>query len=251
MNTSTKIKKSFELPRKYLPYNLNELSGEIINSLLKKSSTINELCSELTQKRTTLLYNLKNMEIRKLVKKEVDFGAQNIYKINPINEKSRPKEKHTKINMLTVNECYELINKNNSSKLFGIQGDLSIEFQCKELLSQSDKHEKLHKIQKQKAVILEAVISEKALSFIKKLPKETISTHFGRPMIISKLPNNFNSENDILFDSNNVYIINPIKNTAFVIREQSVRDTFFVLYSKLKEGSQSITQNEAYSTSLE
>lgn len=226
-----------------------------ISDMAKQISTIARLTGI---PRTSLLYILRNLEKRNLVR-SLRNGKYTNWKSNTINAFRMLKNATSEITVHNgvpsiMNILERLANQPRNSRVKGIQPDNSIKYVLRKVPT-----EFLHMINttmKRNQVIFEGVVHEKSVGTVlselgKTGAKKIYESFIGRLEDYVKIPDDFaNVESEIYFFDEAAYIVNWNKEIALEINNKDMVSLLEAMFSCVKELGIRYSQNKKMEATL-
>ncbi len=206
--------------------------------LSKKPASMRELEERLDRKRLTLLYNLKQLEKRGLVRQD-RTGRIYTWILEPLEAESNSAD-------IPIERAYEILTRSSSQKLWGIQGGEAVRI-LTEKISKGITYKPIHHRQRLRQIIVDAILTTKGVDLIKQVGKEELLSHLRRPTILHVTVDTPELENlEIITDGKQLLVVDYAKGRATILREPSAVTAYLGLHETIKALSTKMRPQEVY-----
>ena len=228
-----------QITRQLKKYELNPTEKKLFDHILKHSEkTVCEIEGDFRMSRTRVTYTLSKLTDRGLISR-VLVGRKHVYKVRK-DLKDQPAE------VLSVEDVMHKIRNAKHTRLYGVQSDCSVSYLIKSMQKDSRTLEKVHRVQKQRSVIIETLISEKSLIQVQKIAPRLKKSHLGRPSIFYVTSCQLKGKTDIYFDQTTVYIVDYSKDKATILHNLSLSVLLTQLFDIIKVSTQKVGAGDVY-----
>ena len=220
-------------------YDLNETEKKILDYIIKNpDSPLTELQSNFRISRGSSIYTVKKLTARGLLVEKSD-GKKNLYRaVKTIMEKH--------VTECSVDELFVIIRKAKHTRLYGIQSDGAIREIVRKMKLAPRSIEKIHRVQKQRSIIIESIFSKNSLKYIQTISESIIKSHVGRPAIFYEITESLPGNYDIYFDKTAVYIADYKGDIATILHERELAELLITVFGLLKKTAVKKSSSEVY-----
>lgn len=228
-----------QLTRQLKKYELNPTEKKLFDHILKsQAKTVREIESDFRMSRTKVTYTLSKLCDRGLIYKTI-VGKKYVYRVRKDLTDQSPE-------ILSIVEVMYKIRTAKHTKLYGIQSDGAVAHLVKAMEMDSLNFEKVHRVQKQRSVIIEALISKKSLKLIQEISPRLKKSHSGRPSIFYIIENQIKGNTDIYFDQSTVYIVDYAMGQGTVLHNTNLSTLLVQLFEIIKLSANKISAGDVY-----
>ena len=190
------------------------------------------------KKRLTLLYNLRQLEKRGLVRQD-RTGRIYTWVLEPLEAESGSVD-------IPVERAYEMLTRSPSQKLWGIQGAEAVRV-LTEQIAKGVTYKPIHHRQRLRQIIVDGILTMKGVGLIKQVAKEELLSHLRRPTILHITADTPELDNmEVISDGKLLLIINRKKGGATVIRDSRATAAYLALHETIKALSTKVRPQEVY-----
>lgn len=204
----------------------------------KRPASMRELEEKLDRKRLTLLYNLKQLEKRGLVRQD-RTGRIYTWILKPLESESASLD-------IPIERAYEVLTRSSSKKLWGIQGGGAVRVHTGKI-AKGTTYRPIHHRQRLRQIIVDGILTAKGVELIKQVEKEELSSHLHRPTILHVTVDTPELENlEIITDGERLLIVDYAKRKAKIIQEPAAVTAYIGLHETIKTLSTKVRPQEVY-----
>ena len=218
----------------------NKMQEAVLKALhaTKKPMTMAELEETLDKKRLTIYYNLKQLQKRGFVRQD---RTKKIYMwtLEPLEMVSDSAE-------IPIEHAYRVLERSTSQKLWGIQGGEAVR-KLVETIKEGTTYRPIHHRQRLRQVIVDAILTQKGLDFVKQVPKEELSSHLHRPTILHVVADTAELDSlEIISNGKLLLVIDREKGKAMVVHNAHIVTAYIALHETIKALSTKMSPQEVY-----
>ena len=204
----------------------------------KRPVSMRELEERLDRKRLTLLYNLKQLEKRGLVRQD-RTGRIYTWILGPLETESGSVD-------IPIERAYEVLTRSSSQKLWGIQGAEAVRV-LTEKISKGTTYKSIHHRQRLRQIIVDGILTTKGVELIKRVAKEELLSHLRRPTILHVTVDTPELDNlEIITDGEQLLVVDYERGEAKIIHEPSAVTAYLGLHETIKTLSTKVRPQEVY-----
>lgn len=202
--------------------------------------SIRALEEELDVKRLTIYYNLKQLRKRKVVRQD---RTGKIYTWSLV-----PAEAEARISEVPIDRAYDALARSPAKRLWGIQGGAAVRELVHEI-GAGMTYRPIHHRQRLRKTVVDGILTQAGVEWIKRAPVEELSSHFHRPTILHIAPDTPELDyREIISDGEKTLLIDRRARKAFLLKDRVVAEGYIVLHETIKALSAKARPQEVYGT---
>jgi predicted transcriptional regulator len=228
-----------QLTRQLKKYELNQTEEKVFNHILKHSEkSVRDIESDFRMSRTRVTYTLSKLYTRGLLAKTL-IGKKYVYKVRKDTLENIPE-------VTSIEDVLHTIRNAKHTKLYGIQSDGAVSYLIKSMEKDSRTLEKIHRVQKQRSVIIETLLSQKSLKQIQKIAPRLKKSHSGRPSVFYVTEHPLKGKTDIYFDQTTVYVVDYERGQATILQNTQLSLLMIELFNIIKLSTVKLGSGSVY-----
>lgn len=236
--SSTYMSNIFNIDVEHGGFNKTQKSLVRTLSATGRPLSIRALEERLGAKRLTIYYNLKQLRKRKVVRQD---RTGKIYTWSLV-----PTEAEARVSEVPIDRAYDTLARSPAKRLWGIQGGLTI----REIVNGIGKgvtYRPIHHRQRLRKIVVDGILTQAGVEWIKRAPVEELSSHFHRPTILHVAVDTPELDyQEIITDGEKTIIIDRRAQKAFLLKDRVVAEGYIALHETIKALSVKAKPQEVY-----
>jgi DNA-binding MarR family transcriptional regulator len=212
-------------------YNLSSTELTLLSFIQKtKQATVREIEMVFRMSRGSVVYTLDKLQERGLIARK-QVGKKFIYTTSINTHTTAPIAR-----VCTIPELFQYIRDAKHTRFYGVQSDGAIDILLVKLKELDSKQtiSNIHRVQKQRSVIIESILSEESYRKIQSMSGDLQKSHHGRPSLIYVTKQVLPGVVDIYFDKSSLCIVNYKKMSGVIIEDKDIAEMLLTIFSVLK-----------------